>query len=182
MGRLTAVKRFDLLVAAWARLRPQFPDWRVEIYGAGPEQDALTAQITAAGLEAVVRLCGTTPDPGPLYDRAGLLCHPATFEGFGLSVAEAMAHGTPAIGFADCTGINALITHGVDGVLLEAGEADRADVLAAGLSGVLGAPGKLHAMGTQATAITQAYHPDKIAHQWESLIRSSARQDSQPRR
>lgn len=173
VGRLAQVKRFDLLIAAWAAIRDDFPDWRVDIYGEGPQNDTLSVQIATAGLQDIVRLCGVTPDLGPQYDSASLLCHPASFEGFGLAVAESMAHGTPAMGFADCAGINRLVTSGVDGILLDPGQ-DRVMALAAGLRQALSQPAHLHALGQAATAITQAYSPDEIAAQWDSLIRSCA--------
>lgn len=175
VGRLTGVKRLDLLVAAWARIEPEFPDWRVSIYGEGPDRPALTAQIAAAGLQDRITFCGLTTDLGPVYDSASLLCHPATFEGFGLAVAEAMAHGTPVMGFADCSGINRLVSDGVDGWLLDPGT-DRVTALANGLKKALRDPASLRDRGAAAEEISQRYSPDTIAAKWETLIHKAASQ------
>ncbi len=173
VGRLTSVKRFDLLIAAWEKIHLKFPGWRVEIYGEGPDQQALTDQISAAGLHDSIKLRGVSSDLGAIYDSASLLCHPATFEGFGLVVGEAMSHGTPAIGFSDCTGINQLITHGVDGILINP-DPDRVNALARELENALNQPDHLRALGAAAEQITQTYSPEAVANQWENVIRKAA--------
>lgn len=172
VGRLNPVKNHDLLIDAWAKLRGQFPDWRIDIYGEGPSRDALTALIMAANLQDVVTLHGNHPDLGPIYDKAALLCHPATFEGFGLAVGEAMAHGTPALGFADCPGIDQLITPDVDGWLL-APAPDRAAALADGLRNALMDQQALRRKGEAARAISTRFSPEAFATDWEALIYAS---------
>ena len=62
------------------------------------------------------------------YLAASLLCHPAEHEGWGLAVTEAIAAGVPAVGFADCPGVNQLIRDGENGVLVP-GDGDRAEDL-----------------------------------------------------
>lgn len=173
VGRLAPVKRLDLLIGAWARIQPLFPGWSLSIYGEGPERNALIAQIAAAGVQHTVTLCGLAADLGPVYDRASLLCHPAAFEGFGLAVAESMAHGTPALGFADCSGINRLITDGVDGWLIDPGP-DREAALALGLHQTLRDPAGLHDRGIAAQEITSRFSAGRNAAEWESLIRKTA--------
>lgn len=170
VGRLTDVKRFDLLIEAWAQLHGEFPDWTVDIYGTGPQEQALKNQIAAHALEDRVRLLGVTSDLGPVYDRAGLFCHPASFEGFGLVVGEAMAHGLPVVGFADCPGVNQLIRHETDGLLTAPG----ATALADGLRRLLRDAQRRREMGAAATQITTRYAPTAIADIWERLITDTA--------
>ncbi|MBI1494711.1 glycosyltransferase [Halocynthiibacter styelae] len=170
VGRLTDIKRYHLLIGAWAQLHEDFPEWRVDIYGEGDLRADLSAQITAHGLGDVVRLCGVTSDIGAIYDRARLLCHPAAFEGFGLSVAEAMAHGIPAMGFADCAGINQLITSRHDGFLIDPAPTPQA-ALTASLHSALSDPAHLEKLGQRAQKIAQTYQAEKIAMKWETLVR-----------
>lgn len=58
-GRLTAQKGCDLLVRAFALVTAEHPNWVLEIYGGGPDEQALAAQIDRAGLASVV----AWPDP-----------------------------------------------------------------------------------------------------------------------
>lgn len=172
VGRLTAIKRYDLLLSAWVHLRSEFPDWRVKIYGEGPERQALSDQIKAAQLDDVVQLCGVTPDIGAVYDHASLLCHPSAFEGFGLSVAEAMAHGVPVIGFQECTGINQLLQTGQNGWLIDETDDPIATLTQTIRYAILNPQERLR-LGAQATAISQIYSIDKNLDIWETLLRSS---------
>lgn len=169
VGRLAAVKRHDLLIDAWARIAGDRPDWRVEIYGVGPDAAALTARIHAAGLEGSVTLMGHHSDITDRYLTASILAHPARHEGWGLAVSEALAAGTPAIGFADCPGVNRLIEDGRTGVLVQPG-ADRVAALAAALARLIDNPQERQAMGAAGPAAMARYAPDRITDIWERII------------
>src|SRR5262252_8472436 len=80
---------------------------------------------------------------GDLYRRAGVYAMPSRQEGFGLSYAEAMWHGTPCIGSSrDAAG--EVIRDGESGLLVPYD--DRA-ALAAALVRLLGDPGLRAKMG-----------------------------------
>lgn len=119
VGRLTKVKRFDRLIETWAKLDSRFPEWRVEIYGDGPERKRLDALINGYGLAGRIRVMGVVHDIAEVYEKSAILCHPAEFEGFGLSVAEALSHGVPVIADAKCPGVNALVRDGISGILVD---------------------------------------------------------------
>ncbi|MCK0122131.1 glycosyltransferase [Loktanella sp. F6476L] len=167
VGRLTDVKRFDLLVDAWTLLHTDFPDWQVKIYGEGPNHNALNSQISASKLGSSIQLCGTTPQLGPIYDQASIFCHPAAFEGFGLVVAEAMAHGLPVVGFEHCTGVNTLIQDGINGQLVGGSAKELSD----GLRRYIENPKNRQNAGKAALSIGETYAPEIIYTQWETLLR-----------
>lgn len=167
VGRLTDVKRFDLLVDAWALLHQDFPDWQVKIYGEGPNHNALKKQIERNALSSSISLCGTTPQLGPIYDRASIFCHPAAFEGFGLVVAEAMAHGLPVVAFRHCPGVNTLVQNGVSGQLVNGSTKALSD----GLRCYLESPMLRQEAGQAALSILEKYTPETIMSQWETLLR-----------
>lgn len=171
VGRLTAIKRYDILIAAWAQISTAHPDWRLTLYGEGPEAAALQAQIDRLGLASSVTLAGVSTDIMDIYTQAAILCHPAAFEGFGLSVAEALAHGLPVVADATCSGVNALVQDGVTGVLVKAGD-DLTAAFAAALDTLIRAPDTRAAMGLAAPASMHPYAPDTIFDRWETLLRS----------
>jgi len=61
---------------------------------------------------------GALEDTAPAYDAADFLLHPTIYDAFGLVVAEAMAHGLPAV-TTRAAGIAELIRHGESGWLVE---------------------------------------------------------------
>jgi glycosyltransferase involved in cell wall biosynthesis len=117
LGRLVPHKRFDLLLEAWERVRPQVGG-RLVIAGSGPEAPRLAA-MAGPGVELVGQVDGE--EKHRLLSRAWLLLHPAMFEGWGLVVMEAAAACTPTVGF-EVRGLCDSIVHGRTGLL--AGSAD----------------------------------------------------------
>lgn len=169
VGRLDRyAKRQHLLIDAFARLSDQFPEWRLELWGAGKEKyrNELAAQIRRHHLEDRVFLKGTSDQLEEIYTNADLFCFPSAFEGFGLALAEAMSAGLPAVGFCSCPGVNTLIQQGKTGLLAEEG--------VEGLAGAMKVLMKDHAlrvrMGQAARDAMKVYAPERIWNRWESLL------------
>ena len=173
VGRLAEVKRLDLLIDAFALLAPDFPDWQLHIYGEGLLHDSLSARIDRLSLGHAVTLMGQHRDMAQVYRNAALLAHPAEYEGFPLAVSEALAAGVPVLGFADCSGVNALVRHGVNGVLVPAPQgmtrAARVQAFAAALKGLMAAPAQRAALGAQGPDSMASYAPETIMDAWEVL-------------
>lgn len=98
IGRLDPVKRFPDLVAAFAAAAPASA--RLAILGEGPERAHIADTIAALGLEARATLPGHVADPAPWFCRAACLAVTSGSESFGLTVAEALAHGVPVVATA----------------------------------------------------------------------------------
>jgi glycosyltransferase involved in cell wall biosynthesis len=120
VGRLVPVKRFDLLVDALVRLRAIHPTMRAVIVGEGYERTALEEQIAAAGAEAWLDLPGRVDDAGlvDLYRRAWLVASTSLREGWGMTLTEAAACGTPAVA-TRIAGHSDAVDDGVSGLLVE---------------------------------------------------------------
>ena len=101
VGRLVPVKRFHLLDrGAGARSRPSHPDLRAVIAGEGYERPALEALVRRRGAEAWISLPGYVSDDGlvDLYRPAWVVASTSLREGWGMTVTEAGACGTPGGG------------------------------------------------------------------------------------
>ena len=100
LGRIHPIKGLDRLLQAWAQLQPVHPQWRLVIAGKGEAAHVheVHALAGALGLNRV-------EFPGPLYDKAKAAAYfeaelfvlPTHSENFGMVVAEALAHGCPAV-------------------------------------------------------------------------------------
>jgi glycosyltransferase involved in cell wall biosynthesis len=83
-----------------------------------------------------------------------------------------MAHGLPAVGFADCPGTNELIVDGENGLLV-AGE-DRPAALATGLARLMGSAEERVRMGAAAPARIAPFAPERVVDRWEALLSAAA--------
>lgn len=176
VGRLSPVKCHDLLISAWAHLAPEFPDWELKIFGIGPSEGELAAQIEREGLAGKARLMGHTDAIEAEYLSASILCHPAAHEGWGLAVTEALATGLVPVGFADCPGVNQLIRDGETGILVPppaaGGRAARVEALATALAGLMRDPERREKLGAAGPGSMVAFAPERIIDLWEGMLRS----------
>ncbi len=168
VGRLAPVKNYMMLVEAWALLAPKHPDWRVVIYGDGPQQAKLAARIEELGVGDSFTLGGTRSDMGAVYAQSAILCHPAEFEGFGLAPAEALALKMPVVAFADCPGVNQFVVDGQNGLLAD--RAGGAEALAAALDRLIGDPELRRRLGDNGPASVATFTEEHFADAWVELI------------
>lgn len=169
-GRLAkGHKRPHLLIEAFAGLAKDFPSWTVELWGAVDGKayyKELQMMISKNKLENQVFLKGTTDDVKSVLKEGDIFAFPSAYEGFGMSLAEGMRMGLPAIGYKSCSAVNELITDDVDGYLCEDGVDDFRDKLRKLMSD----RDLRVAMGKQACIAMKAYAPEKIWDTWENLL------------
>ena len=120
VGRLNQQKGFDMLIEAWSLIEKKVPDWRLDIYGQGPLQEALQNKIDELSLENI-KLKGFSEDIHREYMNSSLFFLSSRFEGFVLVLMEAMATGLPAVSFRCKEGPEETIDDGVNGFLVEEG-------------------------------------------------------------
>jgi glycosyltransferase involved in cell wall biosynthesis len=168
VGRLGFQKNYGVLIDAFARLASKCPDWDLAIIGDGEQRGALEALVEAKGLKGRVILPGTTDRIEALYASSHLFCLPSRWEGFPNALAEALAHGLPAVGFAECAGTRDLIVHGRCGILAD-GNGDVGS-LARSLERVMKDPALRRSMGDEAVLSVQAYQPETIFTKWEQML------------
>lgn len=99
VGRLAPVKRFSLLLAVFADVLGQIPDAHLTIAGDGPDREELEELITNLGLERSITLAGRVSDDELLYlyQSRWLLVSASHSEGWGMTITEAAASGTPCV-------------------------------------------------------------------------------------
>jgi glycosyltransferase involved in cell wall biosynthesis len=135
VGRLAPVKRFDRVIDAAVTARRRVPELRLEIAGGGPLAGELRQQIDAAGAHDWIRLVGkiSHDDLVARYRSAWLVVSGSIAEGWGLSLTEGAACGTPCVA-TDIRGHRSSVIDGTSGILVEPGRlGDRiADVLSDG--------------------------------------------------
>lgn len=123
VGRLEAYKRVDVLLRAMAGLRERFPDAETVILGRGQAQEGLEALAKELGLEDRTRFPGFVSDAerDALLAEARVCVCPSVKEGWGLTVIEANAVGTPVVA-TDAPGLRDSVRDGETGFLVPEGD------------------------------------------------------------
>ncbi|MEV0222558.1 glycosyltransferase family 4 protein [Streptomyces sp. NPDC050704] len=166
-GRLAPVKRYDLLIKAFDRVRDQRPDWRLRIYGGGKQKDKLRRLIDELGLYNHVYLMGPAHPIEPEWAKGSIAAVTSSLESFGMTIVEAMRCGLPVVS-TDCPhGPGEIIDNGVDGRLVPVGNVG---AIAEGLLELINNDALRHQMAGAALKDSERFDPSRIAERHESIF------------
>ncbi|MFC4589243.1 glycosyltransferase family 4 protein [Sphaerisporangium corydalis] len=169
IGRIVWAKGFDRMVNAWKTVAAAHPGWVLRIYGGGlPErEERLQKRIEDAGLTGSVFLMGSTPEIGVELSKASVYAVSSRYEGFGMTILEAMSKGVPVVSF-DCPhGPREIITDGHDGLLIRS---KKAGALAAGIGRLIEDEELRRTLGANALDTARLYGLDIVGGQWAALL------------
>lgn len=166
-GRLVRQKGFDLLIDAFSALAERHTDWTLVILGEGEERHALEAQVERLRLAGRVLLPGVAGNIEDWYRRADIYVMSSRFEGFGNTLAEALAVGAPAVSF-DCeTGPGTIIRDGLDGLLVPPEDIPG---LTAALDRLMRDDVLRARLAERAIEARDRFSVERIAREWEALF------------
>ena len=98
VGRFSRLhKGFDLLIEAFKIFAMKNDDWTLDIVGEGVEEQLYRKMIDDYGLQNRITIHPFTTDIQSYYSHAQVYVLSSRWEGFGLVLTEAMAHGLPVI-------------------------------------------------------------------------------------
>ncbi|MET8033123.1 glycosyltransferase family 4 protein [Streptomyces sp. NPDC005345] len=166
-GRLVRVKRYDLLVQAFAHVVAERPDWQLRIYGKGQEHARLREIITDLGLVNNVFLMGAVPHMEGEWVKASIGAASSSFEAFGMTIVEAMRNGLSVVS-TDCPhGPGEIIRDGVDGRLVPVGDPK---ALGAALLELVNDDERRRRMGQAARENSRRFAPEPVVEQAERFF------------
>lgn len=176
-GRLAPVKRFDALLVAVADARRRIPDLRVEIIGEGPLRSELETWIRDNHASEWATLRGRVTDDELVhtYRRAWIVASASLAEGWGMTLTEAGACGTPAVA-TDVVGHRGAVVDGQTGDLV----ADPGD-LGTAIAELIRDTPRRETYGRHAVARRASFSWDSTAAQLLEVLLSDARRLSRQR-
>ena len=123
VGRIAKRKGVDFLIRSMPFVVRTIPDAQLLVGGKGNYLEQMKSLVTQLGLERNVTFLGFVPDDqlNTLYNQAQCVVVPSIFEGFGITVIEALAAGTRVVG-TDVDGIREIMKSGDYGRLVPYGD------------------------------------------------------------
>ncbi len=162
-GRLEKRKGVDLLIQAARGVIARWPDAHFLLAGAAHaslDLSPIKDEIKRDGLDKNILFLGHLPWDALLdyYYQANVFVLPSFYETFGIVALEAMASGTPVVGWR-AGALPEVITDGVDGLLVAPGNVEG---LSNAILDLLEHPGKVSRMGKAAREAAKAFDLETI--------------------
>lgn len=166
VGRLVAEKGVDKMLKVWAEISKELPtDWHFVIVGDGSERTRLE-KLSAALRLRNIRFEGFQ-NPKSHYERAKLFIMMSKYEGWGLTLCEAMSQGVVPVVLNSFSAVQDIIKDGTNGFLVSDDQSCSQRLLQ-----LTHNPQQLADMSIQAVASTKKYGIENIILQWKKLLKS----------
>lgn len=166
VGRLDAQKGFDKLIEIWANIAESYPDWCLNIYGLGRDENKLKSLIDSYGCKNIV-LHNPVKQIKQKYMESSIFCMTSNYEGLPMTLLEAIGLGLPVVCYDFACGPKDIIENGVNGYIVENGDMDSFSQC---LSKLMDSYQLRKRMGEQAYMLSQKYNKESVMKQWALLF------------
>ena len=172
VGRVDANKNHALILRAFARIAPEFPNASLVVYGDGEKRQELIRKTQELGLSDRVQFPGAVSDVAEKIRTASAFVLSSGHEGMPNALIEAMCLGIPSISTdCPCGGPRELIEDGVNGYLIPVGDEE---ALADRLHRIFSDEEGAEKMGKQAALLLEEYRPERVNAEWMDYLLSCA--------
>lgn len=168
VNRLSQQKNIFMLFRAFKRVLEKYPEYTLEIYGKGEQEDELKKYAGELKIDKNVVFMGQKANVHSYIINASMFVSSSDFEGMSNSMLEAMAIGLPVV-CTDCPigGAKMVIKNNLNGLLTPVGDDEE---FAKAIIYLIEHPDKAGEMGKRASKLREELKPDIIAEQWEKLL------------
>ncbi|MDR5759818.1 glycosyltransferase family 4 protein [Caballeronia sp. LZ035] len=168
VGRMHEAKGFDYLIDAFARIAGDLPQWDLVIVGEGDQRTRLEAMVERHALHDRVKMPGHAGNVRDWYQRADLYVLTSRFEGFSMTLVEAMAAGVAAVSYdCDC-GPRDIIRHEDNGLLVH--PVGDTEALARALERLMANDAERAEMAARAAGVSQTFAFEKTIALWGEVF------------
>ena len=166
VGKLDAQKNQTMLIKAFAKVAPLFPDLQLVIYGEGPLRAELESLVSSFKLQDRVLLPGRTEHVIDEMRKSKIFCFSSDYEGMSNALLEAICVGLPVI-TTNVSGASELVQNGVNGFIVDV--RNEAQMVSAMKTLLLDAD-LMKRFSSANRSQASKYSIDAIVNQWEHLI------------
>lgn len=169
VARLFPQKRQEILIKAFANIAERFPEWKLVIYGEGPERESLESLVSNFKSQVSSRIllpgrCDTVIEE---MNKAKIFAFSSDYEGLSNAMLEAVCVGLPIVS-TQVSGTDELIRDGVNGYVVDLGNTD---ALANALEKLMADEAKIQSFSLESRKLAEKFRMDNIVEEWLSLIR-----------
>lgn len=166
VGRLVKEKQVKKLLEIWKRLQDKYPDWRFSIVGDGP------LRLELENFAKKIKTCRVDfygfQNPLEFYKRARLFLMASDFEGWGMTLLEAISQGCVPVAENNFSALTDIIEDGIDGIIIPEKSSIKNWVNTLGK--LMDNSDFLTQMAKEGPTKLKKFSIDTIVDKWESLI------------
>lgn len=168
VGRFSPEKGLKYLLKIWQEIEKssKYKEWKLIMVGDGPERIKVESYIKNNKLTRV-QLEGFQSNVSDYYKRASILCMTSIFEGFPLTLPEAMSNGVIPIAFNSFAAISDIIDHKNNGILINP---FNTRIYTENLIKLIEQPTYRKQLAKNAILKAQNFLPNLIWNKWEKII------------
>jgi len=173
VGRLYPQKDQKMMIEAFAKVSERFPDWKLVIFGEGPQRRALETMIQDPRfkIQDKVSLPGRSENIIDELKKSKIFCLSSVYEGMSNALVEAICVGLPIV-TTKVSGTEELIKDGENGFIVNVGDKD---AMAEALTKIIEDDNLQKQFSENNKAQAIKFETNAIVDQWEDLVNSVVR-------
>ena len=164
------IKGLDIAVEAWSAVAKDFPDWKLSVVGEQePESERYLLGLADESVRDQIEFLGFQQDIMKVMTQTQVFLLTSRFEGFSLSLVEALMAGVPCIAFSEYGVVDEVSLGGKGTIIIPDNEIGK---LTAALKDLLIDGSKRESLSKEGVIVAAEYAPEIIVNQWEKLFLS----------
>lgn len=165
VSRLTKEKCVDKMICIWSNIAGELPDCKFQIVGDGPERSRLEAIVRNNNVPRV-EFVGFAK-PNEYYRKAKIFWMTSKYEGWGMTLVEAMQHGCVPIAYHSFSSLNDIIDNEVNGVIVPN---NNVQLFASKTISIINNKNIFKTLSNQAIQKTMKFNLNYVVQAWEKII------------